>query len=434
MPLKIINEPFSQRVEEAMHKPKEIFASHRAEDRMSSARNQAIAPIENWQQWREEAAQIRDQVLNNLPHYLAQLEKKVKERGGKVFFAKDADEANDYIVKIAAKKRVVKSKSMVTEEMRLTQALGKAGADVLETDMAEYILQLADHDPPFHLVVPSIHKTKEDVKELFEKEGYRGEAHIIDLIRFARGKMRERFFQADIGITGCNFAIAETGSICIVTNEGNGRLVSTLPKTLITVMGMEKILPKLEDLDLFLGMLCRSAIGQHLTSYISVFTSPPNFHLVILDGGRSKILGTEFQSILRCIRCAACINVCPIYRNIGGHAYGSIYPGPIGAVLSPLLDGYKDFKELPFASSLCAACTEVCPVAIPLHELLIRHREKIVQKEGSFFEKMAMRGLNWIAHHPRLFHLAQKWAPKISPYLAKNLLRKWTQIRDLPHE
>lgn len=260
---------------------------------------------------------------------------------------------------------------MVTEEIGLNKAIEEAGAEVVETDLGEWILQL-DGDVPSHIVTPALHLNRDQIKETFmEKRGYDKSNTPEELGLFARQELRKDFLSADIGITGCNFAVAESGAVTFVTNEGNARLATALPDTQITVMGLERIVPTWEELDVLVSLLTRAAVGQKLTSYITSITGtrlageidgPEEFHLVIVDNGRSKILGTEFQSALHCIRCAACINVCPVYRHIGGHAYGSIYPGPIGAVLTPLLDGYENHKELPYASTLCAACTEACPV------------------------------------------------------------------------
>ncbi len=263
--------------------------------------------------------------------------------------------------------------------------------------------------------------------------------------------LRHEYLTSDIGITGCNFAIAESGSITLVTNEGNADLVTALPKTQITVMGMERIVPTFEEMEVLVSLLTRSAVGQKLTSYITVLTGPRDegdvdgpeeFHLVIVDNGRSNILGTEFQPVLQCIRCAACVNVCPVYRHIGGHSYGSIYSGPIGAVLSPLLGGYDDYKELPYASSLCAACTEACPVKIPLHELLLKHRQVIVEREGKapISEKLAMKAFGLGASSSFLYKLGSKVAPSaLTPFTNDDRISKgpgplkaWTEIREFP--
>jgi L-lactate dehydrogenase complex protein LldF len=263
--------------------------------------------------------------------------------------------------------------------------------------------------------------------------------------------LRKEFLSADIGITGCNFAIAESGSISLVTNEGNARLTTALPKTQITVMGMERIVPTFEEFEVLVSLLTRSAVGQRLTSYVTALTGPrlpgevdgpEEFHLVIVDNGRSAILGTEFQSVLQCIRCAACVNVCPVYRHIGGHSYGSIYSGPIGAVLSPLLGGYEDYKELPYASTLCAACTDACPVKIPLHELLHKHRQRIVEKEGKapISEKLAMKAFGLGAASSSLYTVGAKVAPAaLTPFMSGSSISKgpgplkaWTESREFP--
>jgi L-lactate dehydrogenase complex protein LldF len=284
-----------------------------------------------------------------------------------------------------------------------------------------------------------------------EKHGYEHSDEPEELALHAREKLRQEYLSADLGITGCNFAVAETGSVTLVTNEGNADLVMALPKTQITVMGMERLVPTFEEMEVLVGMLTRSAVGQKLTSYITTVTGtkdegdvdgPEEFHLVVVDNGRSNILGGEFQSVLQCIRCAACINVCPVYRHVGGHSYGSIYSGPIGAVLSPLLGGYDDYKKLPYASTLCGACTEACPVKIPLHELLHKHRQVIVEKEGRapVGEKLLMKAFRVGANSPSLFKIATRVAPKAaSPFSEGEVINKgpgplkaWTNIRDFP--
>ncbi len=425
-----------------------------AQERLKLAKSNAAEELGNWEEWRELGEEIRQHTLENLDYYLEQLASNVMKRGGHVFFAQTAEEANEYITGIAKgkkAKKIIKSKSMVTEEISMNDALEAIGCEVIESDLGEYILQL-DHDPPSHIVAPALHKNKEQIRETFaEKKGYKLTSKPEELTLFAREQLREEFLTAEIGITGCNFAVAESGSITLVTNEGNARLATTLPKTQITVMGMERIVPTWEELDILVSLLCRSAVGQKLTSYITGLTGPKDqgdvdgpdeFHLVIVDNGRSNILGTEFQSALHCIRCAACINVCPIYRHIGGHSYGSIYPGPIGAVLSPLLGGYDHFKELPYASSLCAACTEACPVKIPLHDLLVKHRRSIVedQGKGTFGEKLAMKGFAMAASSPKLYKLGSKAVPSMTGPFTKDgkiskgpgPIKPWTDIRDFP--
>ncbi|AMA72989.1 MULTISPECIES: LutB/LldF family L-lactate oxidation iron-sulfur protein [Aneurinibacillus] len=455
MPMKIGNDKFFSRVAQGIENGFMRGAVSSAQERLRGRRLTAAEELGDWEEWRKLGEDIRRHTLENLDYYLYQLSENVEKAGGHVFFAQTAEEANEYITDVVKKrngKKVVKAKSMVTEEISMNAALEAIGCEVIETDLAEYILQLDDHDAPSHIVVPSLHKNKEQIRDVFaKKRGYDRTEKPEELAWFAREQLRKEFLTADIGITGCNFAVAESGSITLVTNEGNARLVTALPKTQITVMGMERIVPTWEELDILVSLLCRSAVGQKLTSYVTGLTGPRSekavdgpeeFHLVIIDNGRSNILGTEFQSVLHCIRCAACINVCPVYRHIGGHSYGSIYPGPIGAVLSPLLGGYDDYKELPYASSLCVACTEACPVRIPLHELLIKHRRKIVEDEGrsSFGEKLAMKGFGLAARSPKLFAMGEKAAPFVlGPFMNGDTIKEgpkpvkpWTDIRDFP--
>ncbi|TYS31207.1 LutB/LldF family L-lactate oxidation iron-sulfur protein [Bacillus pumilus] len=454
MSMKIGEKAFKERIGEGLEDTVMRGAVSSAQERLYERRMTASEELGNWEKWRELGEEIRQHTLTHLDDYLYELSESVSARGGHVFFAKTKEEASAYIQDVAQKKaakKIVKSKSMVTEEIEMNQALEEIGCEVVESDLGEYILQVDDHEPPSHIVAPALHMTKEQIREVFhEKLGYEMSETPEDMTSFVRAILREKFLEADIGVTGCNFAVANTGSICLVTNEGNADLVTAIPKTHIAVMGMERIVPTMEELDVLVGLLCRSAVGQKLTSYISVVgpkaaeevDGPEEFHLVIVDNGRSNILGTAFQPVLQCIRCAACINVCPVYRHVGGHSYGSIYPGPIGAVLSPLLGGYDDYKELPFASSLCAACTDACPVKIPLHELLIKHRQVIVEKEGRApkAEMMAMKMFGMGASTPGMYQFGTKAAPVLMNRMASNgqiskgigPLKKWTDIRDLP--
>ena len=455
MAMKIGTQKFKERVSDGLENEFMRGAVSSAQERLRARRLEAAEELGNWEEWRSQAEEIRQHVLENLDYYLEQLAENVAKKGGHVFFAQTAEEATGYIRDVVKKKngkKIVKSKSMVTEEINMNEALERDGCEVVETDLGEYILQIDDHDPPSHIVAPALHKNKEQIRDVFkERIGYRNTEKPEELVMHARAVLRKKFLEADIGITGCNFAIADTGSVSLVTNEGNGRLVTTIPKTQITVMGMERIVPSFDEFEVLVGMLTRSAVGQRLTSYITALTGPrlpgeadgpEEFHLVIIDNGRSNILGTEFQSVLQCIRCAACINVCPVYRHVGGHSYGSIYSGPIGAVLSPLLGGYDDYKELPYASSLCAACSEACPVKIPLHELLLKHRQRIVEKEGRapISEKLAMKAFGLGTSAPSLYKMGSKLAPAaMKPFnedgkitKGPGPLKQWTQIRDFP--
>lgn len=458
MPMKIGNKNFYDRVDNELKDTfmRESMAS--AQDTMREKKVKATSgdpDAGDWEDWRSAGEEIRRHTLENLDFYLEQLSDKVAERGGHVFFAQTAEEANHYIQGVVQKKgakNIVKSKSMVTEEISLNNALKEVGCNVLESDLAEYILQVDDNDPPSHIVAPALHKNREQIRDtLRDRKGYEHSEKPEELAQFAREQLRNPFLEADVGITGCNFAVAESGTVTLVTNEGNANMVTALPDTQISVMGMERIVPTWEELDVLVTLLCRSAVGQKMTSYVTGLTpgleegsvdGPKDFHLVILDGGRSNALGTEFQSALHCIRCAACVNVCPVYRHVGGHAYGSIYQGPIGAVLSPILGGYEEYQELPFASSLCAACTEACPVKIPLHEQLIKHRQNIVDGKGKVQrgEKWAMKGFGMAVSSSSLFQLASKFAPTATkPFTKEDRIPKgpgpmkpWTQIRDFP--
>ncbi|MBO8170562.1 MAG: iron-sulfur cluster-binding protein [Bacillaceae bacterium] len=445
--------PFYRRVDEALKDPMLQKAVTIAQDRLRNGRIQAGEILGNVDEWRKRAEEIRRHTIENLDSYLEQLAANVQKAGGKVHFASDGDEAVSIIKTIAQEKQarsVVKSKSMVTEEIGLNEALEEMNIDVAETDLGEYIIQLAG-EKPSHIIAPAIHKTREQVAELFSEKGKkRLSSETPELTAFAREQLRNKFINADIGISGCNFAVAESGSVVLVSNEGNARMTTTLPKTHIAVMGMERIAPTWRDLDVLLSMLVRSATGQKISVYVTALTGPrraedadgpEEFHLVVLDNGRSDILGTKYQDVLHCIRCGACLNVCPVYRHIGGHAYGGVYSGPIGAVLSPLLDGYDQWGELPYASSLCGACTEACPVRIPLHDLLIEHRQDMVnQGDAPMGERLLMKAYGFSTSRPGLYEKALKWGYRAAGFISDGdtikkgpgPLKGWTDHRDFP--
>ncbi|WP_410983160.1 LutB/LldF family L-lactate oxidation iron-sulfur protein [Bacillus cereus] len=444
---------FLGRVDKALHDSQMRSAVPFTQDRLRIGREQATSELGNVDEWREAASEIRMHTIENLDSYLEQLATNVRKNGGHVHFALKAEDAVSYVSEIARKrgaKSVIKSKSMVSEEIHLNQNLEEMGLKVVESDLGEYIIQLAG-EAPSHLIAPAIHKTKEQVAELFSREaGRKIPVDTDQLLQFAREKLRKEFLEADIGISGCNFAVAESGSVVLVSNEGNARLTTTLPKVHIAIMGMERLVPTWKDLDVVVSMLTRSATGQKITSYVTGINGPrlhedvdgpEEFHLIILDNGRSDILGTAYQEVLKCIRCGACVNVCPVYRNIGGHAYGSVYSGPIGAVLAPLLEGYEELKELPFASSLCGACTDVCPVKIPLHDLLIEHRkDEVEQGFITKFEQLAFKGFAFMVSHPFVYEKGVKMAHAglsifaKDGYIAKGPgpLKGWTESRDFP--
>ena len=385
--------PFKERVNDALSNDFKVKAIQKAQDVFFAKRKALVEQVPEWEEFREEAAQIRDHVLKNLDYYINQFAENAEKAGAHVYFAKDADEANGYVMDIVRAKNakmVVKGKTMMSEEIDMNHVLLDAGVDVNETDLAEFILQTADWNPPSHIVVPALHFARGRIRETFhEKLGYDGTEDPEEMTRFVRKRIRERFLNADIGFTGCNFAVAETGTVTIVSNEGNGRMSSSMPKTMITLMGMERLVPDFRALDVMMELLVRSSVGAKISKYYSMITGPAKkgeadgpeeLHIIIIDNGRTNILGGEFETMLRCIRCGACMNICPVYRQITGHAYGSIYPGPMGAVLTPLLVGYEKAGDLPYASTLCGECWEHCPVKIPLHELLLKHRVNIADK------------------------------------------------------
>lgn len=451
--LKTSDIDFKTRIRQQIDDPVMRKAIASAQERIGANRQKMVEELGHWEAWRERASQIRNHVLDNLDAYLYQLSEKVTENGGHVFFAATKEEATQYILQVAQAKRakkIVKSKSMVTEEIGMNHVLQQAGIEVIETDLAEYILQL-DGDAPSHIVVPAIHKDRQQIRRvLHDRLGYDGPDTPEAMTRFIRQKIREDFLSADIGVTGCNFAVAETGSVCLVTNEGNARMCTTLPKTHIAVMGMERLAPTFEEVDVLITLLARSAVGARLTGYNTWLTGPreagnvdgpEEFHLVILDNGRSQVLGSAFRDVLRCIRCGACMNTCPAYRHIGGHGYGSIYPGPIGAVISPLLGGYRDFKDLPYACSLCTACDSVCPVQIPLSKLILRHRR--VMAEQGMTPKAEQRAIKMFAYansHPGLWKVGMVAGAQAASWFIKGgkaplnigAIGDWTEARDLP--
>ncbi|HGN2303236.1 TPA: LutB/LldF family L-lactate oxidation iron-sulfur protein [Proteus mirabilis] len=453
MSLKTSSLPFKTLIDRQVHDQIMQKAVANAQETIGRNRQKMVDELGHWEDWRDRAAQIRDHVLANLDAYLYQLSEKIEQHGGHVFFAQTKEEASQYILNIAKEKKakkIVKAKSMVTEEIGLNPVLENAGINVIETDLAEFILQQAK-DAPSHVVVPAIHKNRAQIRQIFhDKLGYNGSDTPEEMTRFVRQNIRDDFFTADIGITGCNFAVAETGSVCLVTNEGNARLSTTLPKTHIAVMGMERIAPTFKEVDILITMLARSAVGLRLTGYNTWLTGPKendnvdgpeDFHLVIVDNGRSKIIGSEFKDILRCIRCGACMNTCPAYRHIGGQGYDSIYPGPVGAVLTPLLGGYKDFKNLPYVCSLCTACDSVCPVKIPLSNLIKKHREVMVEQGITpTTERNITRVFNYVNRHPMLWKVGMNMGAHATKWFLKEgkaplnigAIKAWTEARNLP--
>ena len=375
-----------------------------ATDLMGSARVSALARLENAEEVRDTARDARVAALARLPELLDQWSSAFEARGGQVCWAADADEAVAYVSSVVARHgatRVAKGKSMATEEIHLNAALQRDGVEVVETDLGEFIIQLAG-ETPSHLIAPAIHKDRYQVAALLtEDSGAPVASDIEEEVAYARRRLRETFLTADVGITGVNFAVAESGAICLVENEGNGRLCTSLPRVHIAVMGMERVVADWAELGVMLALLARSATGQDLTVYTNILSGPrqpgevdgpDEMHVVVLDNGRSAVLGTPFQQALACIRCGACLNTCPVYRSVGGHAYGATYSGPIGAVLTPLLKQEDaSARELAEASTLCGACYDVCPVRIPLPDMLQQLRERHVPLDAPRLRRTAFR-------------------------------------------
>ena len=365
----------------------------------------AAAETDAWEAQRDRGRAIKEHTIANLDYYLGMLADNVEKNGGRVFFARDTDEANRYVLDIAKRndvRTVIKSKSMVSEEMGLNHALEEVGVEAVETDLGEYIIQLAG-ETPYHIIAPAIHKSKDEVSDLLAaRSGGKRLEHAAELTMQAREQLRDVFQRADMSVTGVNFAVAESGSIVLVTNEGNGRMATSAPRIHVAAMGMEKVVPSVADLSTFLRILIRSATGQRISSYVTMVNGPrraddedgpDEFHLVVIDNGRSKLLADpHLREALYCIRCGACMNACPVYRKVGGHSYGWVYPGPIGAVITPVLTGLDAGKDLPFASTLCGACRDACPVRIDLPRMLLELRAKAVESSGGKPAGLMWRG------------------------------------------
>ncbi len=418
--------------------------------RMRAAQRGVIDEIPDWQALREYAHQVKLHTVSHLDRYLEQLEEQVIASGGRVHWARNAAEAGQLITNLVqTRSPVIKSKSMTSEEIELNDVLQRAGYEVVETDLGEYILQLAG-DRPEHLIVPAVHKSKEAIARILaDRLGIPVFDEAEQLTRAARAALRPKFLAAEVGITGVNFAVAETGTIVIVENEGNARLTTTLPRVHIALMGIEKVIPRLADLSVFLTLLPRAATGQRMSSYVSLITGPrrpgerdgpEEFHLVLLDNGRTGIQADAvMRESLACIRCGACLDVCPVFERTAGHAYGSVYSGPIGAVITPLYRGLDAAGELPFASSLCGACGEICPVKIDLPRLLLELRARVVRQRGaSWLEQLFVRG--WVATmgNSRRLRIAGRVVRFLHRVVARTPLplpypfSRWMQLRDLP--
>jgi L-lactate dehydrogenase complex protein LldF len=440
---------FRRRVAAGLANLPVLRAVREATLRKVEQRAAGMAQLRDPEALRDLAARIRQHTLDHLPDYLEHFAANLTRSGGRLHFAPDAAAAGRIVCRIArdcGARLAVKAKSMTSEEVHLNEALESAGVRVVETDLGEFIVQL-DRDRPSHIVTPIIHKNRRQIAATMQRElGCRYTEDPRELTGIARAYLRDIFRRCDLGITGVNFAVAETGTICICTNEGNGRMTMTRPRVHVALMGIEKLIPRMTDLPVFLKLLARSSTGQSLTVYTTLITGPRRdgesdgpreLHVVLLDNGRSALLGGPLAEVLRCIRCGACLNACPVYRNIGGHAYGGVYPGPIGSLLTPLLFGLRQHAELPRASSLCGACLAACPVRIDIPGLLVRLRAETAAAQPPV-KRLGLALWRYVMMSPRLYSWAQR-ALRLLPRdeegritTGPGPLAAWTRVRDLP--
>ncbi len=421
-----------------------------ATDTIQSKRARVVAELPDWEALRDAGSEIKADVLARLDELLVEFETAATAAGAHVHWARDGAEAGAIVARIAREHdvdEVVKVKSLTTDEIQLNDVLATAGVRAIETDFAELILQL-DGDWSSHILVPAIHRNRTEIRDLFARTIAPGivSDDPADLAEASRVYLRERFLRAKMGVSGANFGIAETGTVCVVESEGNGRMCTTLPPVLVSILGIEKLLPRFDDLEVFLQLLPRSSTGERMNPYTSLWTGvtsgdgPQELHIVLLDNGRTRVLRDEVgRQALHCIRCSACLNVCPVYTRTGGHAYGSVYPGPIGAILTPQLIGIENASSLPYASTLCGACYEVCPVKIDIPRVLLHLRAEAVRARGRSAERLTMRIVGWTFESARRFTLAQRVARTAqTPFARGGLVRRlppplsgWTRSRDL---
>jgi L-lactate dehydrogenase complex protein LldF len=417
-------------------------------------RRASLVELDDFEGTRDAAKAIRNRALDDLDVWLETFERNAAARGATVLWAETPSDVNALVLEIAAKhavKKIIKSKSMVSEESALDHAIEAAGLTVVETDLGEYILQINDYEPPSHIIGPALHKSKEEVAELFRKtHGTPMKMGIDELCLEARGVLRNHYLTADMGISGGNFFVAETGSVVLVTNEGNATLTTTLPKVHVAISGIEKIVPTFEDVATLMRLLPRSSTGQSISNYVDVLTGtkgPGEFHgaehmyFIIVDSGRSAVLGSTVREALRCIRCGACMNHCPVYQNVGGHSYGWVYPGPIGSILTPMYVGLEQAQDLPAASTMCNQCGVVCPVRIPLPDLQRKLRERaFAEGMRPWTERTALSIWSWLARRPALYGLASRIGVRALKWMGGRdgmihslpLGGGWTAERDMP--
>ena len=417
-------------------------------------RRASLVELDDFEGTRDAGKAIRNRALENLDVWIEMFERNAAARGATVLYAETPAEVNALVLEIAARhgvRKIIKAKSMVSEESALDHAIEAAGLKVVETDLGEYILQINDYEPPSHIVGPALHKSKEEVADLFHKaHGTPRKTGVEELCLEARGVLRQHYLTAGMGISGGNFFVAETGSVVLVTNEGNATLTTTLPKVHVAISGIEKLVPTLEDVATLMRLLPRSATGQSISNYVDVLTGPKgagDFHgpehmyFIVVDSGRTAILGSELREALRCIRCGACMNHCPVYQNVGGHSYGWVYPGPIGSILTPMYVGLENAQDLPAASTLCNQCGVVCPVRIPLPDLQRKLREQAFERGlRPWYERTGLRAWSFVARRPALYSLATRIGVRVLKAMGgrAGVIRKlpvgagWTEGRDLP--
>ena len=451
--MQVTSQQFKRKAAEALANPQLHKALSNLRARMVTGRAQSVLELDNLEQIREAAKSARDFALAHLDHLLEQFERNACARGAQVHWAETGDDVNRLVLEIArrnAVRKIIKSKSMLGEETGLNHYLEAAGIEVRETDLGEYIIQEA-RETPSHIIAPAIHRTADEIADLFqEKHKLPRKTDIGEMTREARMVLRPHFLTADMGITGANFLVAESGSSMIVTNEGNGRMTTTLPRVHVAIAGIEKMLPTLEDVAFILRLLTRSATGQSISNYLTYTTGPKQagdkdgpdeFHIILVDAGRTRVLASDLRAALRCIRCGACMNHCPVYQSVGGHAYGWVYPGPIGAVLTPAYVGLENALDLPNAATMCNQCGVVCPVKIPLPDLMRKLREQQIERGlRPWSERLALRFWAWVALRPaayasiaRLLAAVGRWAGG-STRLMHRLPggASWSRYRDMP--
>lgn len=452
------DESLRERVDKCLEDDFKHNAIETAQETFYNKRKQLVEEMPDWEGLRQSAIEIRNEVTRNLDFYVKEFAENAQAHGCTMHYAPTADDALWEILDVFEKHgaaSAVKSKSMMTEEMGLNEVLEDAGVNVIETDCAEAILQTAK-SAPSHIVVPALHFDREKIAEIFRNErGYDGDAVPEHITHFLRKIMREEFLSSEVGIRGCNFAVADTGSVTLVTNEGNGRMVDSFPKVQVVVVGIDRIVPDLESLDVMMALLPRSAVGAKMTAYFTIDQGPAHpgeadgpeeVHVVIMDNGRSSLLGTEFEDMLRCCRCGACLNICPVYRHITGHGYGSIYPGPMGIVLTAALEGYDNVGDLAYACSLCGACTDHCPVHIPLHDLIRDHRINMVEQGKNHKAEVPLfKAAELMWTNLPVYRMAMKAGRPVMQALSKGeeidglgaksawipVLKGWTSSRDM---